>query len=93
MHIFDYILMFIVVVASIAIVYYRARGGSVAGRSLPRGLPRFLAVLISTCVIALFIAYRLFGVLPAWPFHLSLAGVMSVLAVATYLDYKHKPTI
>jgi hypothetical protein len=89
----DNILMVIVAVASVVTIYYRVRGGSIGSQNLPRGLSRFLAALIAFCVVALFVAYRLLGVLPAWPFHVSLAGALSVFAVASYLDYKRKPTI
>ena len=93
MNFFDGLLMVIVVVASVAIVYYRARGGSVVGLKLPRVLGIVLTIILSLCAIALFIAKRLFGVLPAWLFHLSLADAMSVLALASYLDYRHKRAI
>ena len=93
MHIFDGLLMFAIVVAAVVTIYCRLRRGSAAGRKLPRSLTILLAVVFSLSAAALFIAKRLFGVLPAWPFHLSLAAAMSVLAIATYLDYRHKPTI
>jgi hypothetical protein len=89
----DNILMVIVAVAAVATIYYRARAGSLGTQKLPRGLSRFLAALIAFCVVGLFVAYRLFGVLPAWPYHVSLAGTLIVFAVASYVDYKRKPTI
>jgi hypothetical protein len=93
MQILDDILMLIVAVASVVTIYYRVRGGSFGSQNLPRGLSRFLATLIALCVVVLFVAHRLFGILPAWPFHASLAGALTVFAVASYLDYKRKPTI
>ncbi|MEY2562282.1 MAG: hypothetical protein QOH88_475 [Verrucomicrobiota bacterium] len=91
--IFDYALMFIVVVACAVVVVYRVRGGSVNGRGLPRGVSRSFVVFVMLCATALFVAKTQFGVLPSWIFHLLLAGSMSFVAMATYVDYKQKPTI
>jgi hypothetical protein len=93
MHIFDFALMSIVVVACGAIVYYRMRGASSTGRSLSRGLSRLFVAFVILCAVVLLVARIFFGMLPSWVFHLLLAGGMSVLAIATYLDYRHKRTI
>jgi hypothetical protein len=88
--------VFFVLVGTVAAfigIYFLSKTATPLAPLFTKGVLRVFVVASSSIGLGLFVAYRLLGILPAWPFHLAFASTMSALATGAYLKHKHDRVI